>query len=122
MDALTTKHLNLCENTRCNYCRETCPVYKMSRLEFDSPRTKLELIMDIKRGLILDFDEATRIVYNCHACNSCMATCPYGINVPKIIWDTRNYFSRTHSFQKYVFYFLYNLHFRIKRWSFFREQ
>jgi len=81
--------LNLCLNTRCNYCRETCPVYEVSRMEFDSPRAKLELINDVIHGRV-DPKEVMPALNRCTSCKKCAESCPYGIDVSDILNEFRN--------------------------------
>ena len=81
--------LNLCLNTRCNYCRETCSVYEVSGMEFDSPRAKLELINEVLQDRV-DPKEVMSALNKCTSCKKCVESCPYGIDVSEILNEFRN--------------------------------
>ncbi|MHA2053119.1 MAG: 4Fe-4S dicluster domain-containing protein [Candidatus Hodarchaeales archaeon] len=75
--------INLCLNTRCNICKNKCPLYKKNNLEFNSPRGKLELIFEVLEGKIRK-DEVLKEVSCSLECEECYPVCPYEINIPKI--------------------------------------
>lgn len=81
--------LNLCLNTRCNYCRETCSVYEVSGMEFDSPRAKLELINEVLQDRV-DPKEVMSALNKCTSCKKCVESCPYGIDISEILNEFRN--------------------------------
>jgi len=81
--------LELCLNTRCNFCRENCSIYRLSHLEFDSPRAKLEVIDEILNGRINPLD-VIKFLNRCTGCKKCVETCPYDIPIPEIINEVRS--------------------------------
>jgi len=106
--------LNLCLNTRCNYCRDTCSVYEISRMEFDSPRAKLELINEALSGRV-DPRDIIITLNRCTTCKRCVESCPFGIDVADIIQefnqlvrkseferDKRNFIIKTRYPQRYI--------------------
>lgn len=52
---------------RCGLCRELCPVLKVMRAEYYSPRGK---------AVILDNKIFEKIVYDCNLCRACVEKCP----------------------------------------------
>ncbi|MCG2718047.1 MAG: (Fe-S)-binding protein [Nanoarchaeota archaeon] len=85
----STTALNLCLNTRCNFCRETCSVYEVSKMEFDSPRAKLELINEALNDRV-DPKDIMITLNRCTSCKKCVESCPYGIDTLKILNEFRN--------------------------------
>jgi glycolate oxidase iron-sulfur subunit len=75
--------INLCLNTRCNICKETCPRFNIEKVEFNSPRGKLELITEAIEGKI--GKEEVRKELSCsRECRECSSSCPHGINITNI--------------------------------------
>jgi len=81
--------LNLCLNSRCNYCRENCSVYDLTKMEFDSPRAKIELISDVLSGRA-NCKDVMRILDRCTGCKKCLYSCPHGVDTAKIIDEFKN--------------------------------
>jgi Fe-S oxidoreductase len=86
----SSKLLNLCLNTRCNYCRSPCPLYNLTKVEFDSPRAKLELVFEALNGRI-DIKEARKVLPSCpQDCQECFLSCPHKINPQEIFKEFKN--------------------------------
>ncbi|MHA2218644.1 MAG: 4Fe-4S dicluster domain-containing protein [Candidatus Hodarchaeales archaeon] len=110
MELKTIEDLNLCFSIRCNYCSTACPVYNNCTLEFNSPRGKKELIFEMLEGNTnINPTEVSKIVYNCYSCRKCISSCPYEINTPRILWESRHLFKDSRSLRKYLFFLLYNI-------------
>ncbi len=57
---------------RCGLCNQICPVLKILREEFHSPRGMM---------ILLDNGVFEKIVYDCTLCKSCEVNCPLDIKV-----------------------------------------
>ncbi|MHA2010149.1 MAG: 4Fe-4S dicluster domain-containing protein [Candidatus Hodarchaeales archaeon] len=75
--------LNFCLNTRCNICRNSCSNYLNKKLEFSSPRGKLELIFESLRENV-DEQKVIEAVSCSLECNDCRSSCPIGVQIPDI--------------------------------------
>ena len=109
------KKIYLCLNTRCNYCRDTCGAFERYKMDFNSPRGKIELIHETLSNRV-DAEKAAKIVYICMACKRCAKACPYGIDTSEILWNYR-YLFKSHCIRKYLFmtaYFFRSLFERFK--------
>ena len=80
--------LNLCLNTRCNICRNDCPEFRAEKLEFNSPRGKLELVLEALEGKITE-DAVCEEISCVSKCNECYSSCPHGIHIPDILAEFR---------------------------------
>ncbi|MHA2122936.1 MAG: 4Fe-4S dicluster domain-containing protein [Promethearchaeota archaeon] len=78
--------LNLCLNTRCNICKTDCPEFKTKKLEFNSPRGKLELIFESIEGKTNEA-EVVNIVSCVLKCRECETSCPHDIQIPNILLE-----------------------------------
>ena len=83
------KYLNLCLNTRCNLCKDECPEYNKDRMEFNSPRGKLELIYE-SVNYRLDAMVIKNFVSCCEKCNPCVDSCPAEVKISKILSEFVN--------------------------------
>lgn len=81
-------NLNLCLNTRCNICRKDCPKYLAEKMEFNSPRGKLELIGEALKGT-LSCESVSEEVVCVLSCNECYSSCPHGMHIPDIFVEFR---------------------------------
>ncbi|MHA1332895.1 MAG: FAD-binding and (Fe-S)-binding domain-containing protein [Candidatus Odinarchaeia archaeon] len=69
----------------------TCPPYKISLDERDSPRAKANLLRwIIKGGLDADLqyrEEYRYVIYSCINCGACEVECPSEVNIPKLVLE-----------------------------------
>ena len=100
------EEIYLCLNTRCNYCRDVCGAVKRYRMDFNSPREKLELIYEIFYNNKNIGKKVVDIIYRCLACKKCAKACPYGIDTSKILWYHRNLI-KSYSIRRYIFMIAY---------------
>ena len=64
-----------CNRTRCGFCREECPVYKVNRYETFSCRGKMLVARGLMEGLLEPSKEMAEILDRCLLCGYCQARC-----------------------------------------------
>lgn len=64
---------------RCNSCRDSCPAYERSGMEFDSPRGRVELIFEVLNNRIKS-NEIAKIFDYCSKCKKCVH-CPSDLDL-----------------------------------------
>jgi heterodisulfide reductase subunit D len=75
---------------RCGLCLATCPGYRESLNEADSPRARVALVRALKEGLLEEpTDEYSAAFFRCLLCGACTFTCPSGVAVDRILELTR---------------------------------
>lgn len=74
---------------KCGFCLAGCPIYKVTGLEWETARGRIELV----RGALLDskieLEEIEDPLYHCLTCNNCVEHCPAGIKTSEIIFNAR---------------------------------
>jgi glycolate oxidase iron-sulfur subunit len=69
----------------CGLCLDACPTFRVTGLETESPRGRIYLMTQWKRGTML-FDEAqVKHIDLCLGCRTCEAVCPSGVPYGRII-------------------------------------
>ena len=69
----------------CGLCLDACPTFRITGLETESPRGRIYLMTEWKRGT-LQFDEAqVRHIDLCLGCRTCEGVCPSGVPYGRII-------------------------------------
>lgn len=63
---------------RCGACLYTCPTYRESRRETDSPRGRIFLARKLLEGHVPLGANLTEQMYRCLACGACNVACPVG--------------------------------------------
>lgn len=87
-DAPLAELLEAC--VRCGACIQVCPTYQELRHESDSPRGRVFLIKAVHDGFIpLKDDQFEEHVYRCLDCRACETACPMGVQVGRLIEETR---------------------------------
>ena len=75
---------------RCGLCLATCPGYRESLIETDSPRARVALVQALEEGRIEAPTEGfANAFYRCLLCGACTFTCPSGVAVDRILELTR---------------------------------
>ena len=69
----------------CGFCLATCPTYRLSGSELDSPRGRIYLIKEMLEQDQTPSTEVVRHIDQCLSCLSCMTTCPSGVNYMHLI-------------------------------------
>ncbi len=75
---------------RCGLCLASCPGYRLSLSETDSPRARVALLRAMREGLLEQPGENTAAqFYRCLLCGACTFACPSGVTVDRILEVTR---------------------------------
>jgi glycolate oxidase iron-sulfur subunit len=69
----------------CGLCLDACPTFRVTGLETESPRGRLYLMTQWKRGTLPFDDEQVRHIDLCLGCRTCEAVCPSGVPYGRII-------------------------------------
>jgi glycolate oxidase iron-sulfur subunit len=69
----------------CGLCLDACPTFRMTGLETESPRGRLYLMTQWKRGTMGFEEEQVRHIDLCLGCRTCEAVCPSGVPYGRII-------------------------------------
>ena len=64
-----------CNRTRCGFCREECPVYRVNRFETFSCRGKMLVARGLMEELLEPSKEMAEILDRCLLCGYCQARC-----------------------------------------------
>jgi glycolate oxidase iron-sulfur subunit len=73
----------------CGFCTATCPTYVVGGDERDSPRGRIYLIKDLLETGRAPLDEDVAPIDHCLSCNSCMTTCPSGVDYRRLVDHAR---------------------------------
>jgi glycolate oxidase iron-sulfur subunit len=69
----------------CGLCLNYCPTYRITGLETESPRGRVYLMTQWKRGTLPLTDQLARHIDLCLGCRTCEAVCPSGVPYGRII-------------------------------------
>jgi glycolate oxidase iron-sulfur subunit len=69
----------------CGFCLATCPTYRLSGNELESPRGRIYLIKEMLEKEEPPSPEVVRHVDQCLSCLSCVTTCPSGVDYMHLI-------------------------------------
>jgi len=64
-----------CNRTRCGFCREECPVYRVTRYETFSCRGKMLVARGLMEGLLEPSKEMADMLDKCLLCGYCQSRC-----------------------------------------------
>ena len=82
-DLLNDDDLATC--VHCGLCLDACPTFRQTGLETESPRGRIYLMTQWKRGGLEFKDEQVRHIDLCLGCRTCEAVCPSGVPYGRII-------------------------------------
>ena len=82
-DRLSDDDLATC--VHCGLCLDACPTFRATGLETESPRGRIYLLTQWKRGAMAFDDEQVRHIDLCLGCRTCEAVCPSGVPYGRII-------------------------------------
>ncbi|MGH2491319.1 MAG: 4Fe-4S dicluster domain-containing protein, partial [Candidatus Limnocylindria bacterium] len=72
----------------CGMCLEACPTYQITRLETESPRGRIHLMINMLEGGPMS--DGTRLhLDRCLACRACEVVCPSGVPYGHLIEAAR---------------------------------
>jgi glycolate oxidase iron-sulfur subunit len=69
----------------CGLCLNYCPTFRVTGLETESPRGRIYLMTQWKRGGLPFTEELARHIDLCLGCRTCEAVCPSGVPYGRII-------------------------------------
>lgn len=64
-----------CNRTRCGFCREECPIYRVNRLETYSSRGRMLVARGLLEGILEPSPEIQDLMDECLMCGYCQARC-----------------------------------------------
>jgi glycolate oxidase iron-sulfur subunit len=73
----------------CGLCLDACPTFRQTGLETESPRGRIYLMTQWKRGTLPFEEEQVRHIDLCLGCRTCEAVCPSGVPYGRIIENGR---------------------------------
>ncbi len=82
-DRLSDDDLATC--VHCGLCLDACPTFRVTGLETESPRGRIYLMTQWKRGTVPFDEEQVRHIDLCLGCRTCEAVCPSGVPYGRII-------------------------------------
>ena len=95
-DAPSDDDLSTC--VHCGLCLNYCPTYRVTNLETESPRGRLYLMTQWKRGQLPFTEELARHIDLCLGCRTCESVCPSGVPYGRIIEQGRAEVERLRGF------------------------
>ena len=81
----------------CGLCLNACPTFRVTGLETESPRGRIYLMTQWKRGQLPFTEELARHIDLCLGCRTCEAVCPSGVPYGRIIEHGRTEVERLRS-------------------------
>ena len=69
----------------CGLCLDACPTFRQTGLETESPRGRIYLMTQWKRGELPFTEDQARHIDLCLGCRTCEAVCPSGVPYGRII-------------------------------------
>ena len=82
-DLLQDDDLATC--VHCGLCLDACPTFRATGLETESPRGRIQLMTEWKRGTLPFTEDQARHIDLCLGCRTCEAVCPSGVPYGRII-------------------------------------
>jgi len=76
-DLLKDDDLATC--VHCGLCLDACPTFRATGLETESPRGRIQLMTEWKRGSLPFTEDQARHIDLCLGCRTCEAVCPSGV-------------------------------------------
>ncbi len=75
---------------RCGLCLATCPTYRATLRETDSPRGRIALLRAVGEGRLQPGQQFANRYYQCLLCASCANICPSGVPLEEILQAARD--------------------------------
>ena len=80
----------------CGFCLPTCPTYVLWGEEMDSPRGRIQLMLQAVEGEVIT-DAMVGHWDACLGCMACVTACPSGVQYDRLIEETRAEVERVHT-------------------------
>jgi glycolate dehydrogenase iron-sulfur subunit len=80
---------DLAKCVHCGLCLDACPTFRMTGLETESPRGRIYLMTQWKRGTMEFAEEQVKHIDLCLGCRTCEGVCPSGVPYGRIIESGR---------------------------------
>ncbi|MBS1704448.1 MAG: 4Fe-4S dicluster domain-containing protein [Armatimonadetes bacterium] len=80
---------------RCGFCLESCPTFRLTGDEAESPRGRIYLVRSVLEQK-LDWDDASPHLQRCLGCRGCETACPSGVQYGQILEGAREQLDRKH--------------------------
>lgn len=84
---LQTEEINRC--FRCGLCRTVCPSFKVSGLEYSSPRGRIQFAKAAVEGRITTDKVFQEKILDCLNCMRCVEICPSGVRTDRVVLAAR---------------------------------
>lgn len=81
--------MDFTECNKCGKCRELCPSYRIFLNEAFSPRGRVQISKFFNMGNIPETKPFRERIFSCLLCGACTVNCPLQVNVPYLMYDTR---------------------------------
>jgi heterodisulfide reductase subunit D len=89
MEKLLEQKQEMLRCNRCGYCQAACPIYDVLRREPVTARGRIQLLRAVSEGRLPLSDTVSRLVYDCTDCQSCLVSCPGGVQTSEIFGAAR---------------------------------
>ena len=76
---------DLAKCVHCGLCLDACPTFRVTGLETESPRGRIYLMTEWKRGGLAFDEEQVKHIDLCLGCRTCEGVCPSGVPYGRII-------------------------------------
>ena len=76
---------DLAKCVHCGLCLDACPTFRVTGLETESPRGRIDLMTKWKRGEMAFAEEQVKHIDLCLGCRTCEGVCPSGVPYGRII-------------------------------------
>ena len=76
---------DLAKCVHCGLCLDACPTFRVTGLETESPRGRIYLMTQWKRGAMPFDEEQVKHIDLCLGCRTCEGVCPSGVPYGRII-------------------------------------
>ncbi len=80
----------------CGFCTATCPTYRLTGDELESPRGRIVLIQDLLETEAVPSARTVAHLDHCLSCLSCESTCPSGVSYRRLIDPARELIESRH--------------------------
>ena len=79
----------------CGLCLSSCPTYRETGTEMDSPRGRIYLIRSVLDKKIPITDNFLHHIDFCLDCRACETVCPSGVKIGELMEEARGYIEQT---------------------------